>query len=192
MPAMRTARWTALLVALFLSACTAPDRTAEPLTQSFTTVDDIDRGVVWDTCQDVLRDHRFRIDRLDRRSGVITTYPETSQHFFEFWRHDVDTPYDFMEASLVTMRRSVTVHTEYNEPQGQTHVTVTVRRERFSTPERQFNSSLAAFRMFGEGLPAEATGRPVGRAQDYWIDDGRDPAMEQCLLAEITRRTEGG
>src|SRR3990172_8476471 len=62
---------------------------------------------LWEAVQETLRRGRFQIDRVDRVSGVVTTLPEASQHFFEFWRHDVDTPRDAWEATLNPMRRWV-------------------------------------------------------------------------------------
>ena len=65
---------------------------------------------------------------------------------------------------------------------------VKVLRERFSTPDRQYNSSGAAFLVYSQSLPA-TTGKPVVPSRDeYWIDDGRDGEMEERLMREITGR----
>lgn len=43
-------------------------------------------------------------------------------------------------------------------------------------------------RPFADTLPAEATGRPVSSADDYWIPADRDLAMEHRLLNAIIAR----
>lgn len=173
---------------LIAAGCTAPPRSGDPVVQTFTTQDTTQQDALWLSCQEVLREHGFMIDRLDRRAGIITTVPQTSQQYFEFWRKDVDTPYDFGEASLRSVRRTVTVEVAFDDARGESNVIVNVKRETFCTPERQFNNSLAAFQMFGEQLPAAETGERITRADDYWVDAGRDLAMERyyrdCIIAQ--------
>jgi len=175
-------------VMLLTAGCAMPPRSGEPVRQTVTTQDAAGRDALWTVSQNVLRRHGYKIDRLDRRAGVITTEPETSQHFFEFWRDDVDTPYDFAEATLRTVRRTVEVHLLPDDDPDTTDIRVVVRRQIFSTPDRQFNSSLAAFRMFGTQLPSEVTGEKITRQQDTWLHAGRDLAMEQYLLDQILSR----
>jgi hypothetical protein len=182
-------------LAATLAGCTAPPREGEPVRQTIQSAQPGSAEELMDSAAEVLRRNNFRIDVIDRRSGVVRTLPETSQHFVEFWRHDVDTAYDFMEASLRPVRRTATVTISTNGVAGPTDVTIEVVRETFSTPERQFNSSIAAFRMFGDVLPAVQTGRRITAADEYWIPSGRDLAMERYLLAKImtaagTRPTE--
>ncbi len=176
----------AVAVGVMCAGCAQPAREGDPIRQVVATPTDEDRDALWSAAEDVLRENRFDIALVDRREGTISTKPTTSEHFFEFWRHDVATPYDFLEASLRTVRRSAVVKIEGTE--GQTELTVKVERERFATPERQFNNSVAAFQMFREELPAEQTGRALTPADDYWIDAGRDLAMEQYLLNRIVKR----
>ncbi len=176
-------------VGLFVCAgCSAPARTGLPVRHTFCAVDSARFASVWQVCQDVLREHRFKIDRLDPRSGLIATDPQTSAHFFEFWRHDTVTASDSWEATVRTVRRSVVIRAHQDETGGQTTIGVEVNRERYARPERQFNHTMAAFRMFGDQLPGEATGKPVSKADDYWIFAGRDLAMERYLLDTIVAR----
>jgi hypothetical protein len=173
------------LAAISVSGCTSPSAAVEQTSHTFLAPNDAHDDRLWQASQDVLREHYFRIDRLDRRAGIISTHPETAQHFFEFWRRDVNTPLDFCEASLRTLRRRAIVQLQATVDSPESVLTVTVLRELFSTPERQFDNSIAALRMFDNDLPGERTGRPVSRADDYWISDGRDPAMEHHLLDRI-------
>lgn len=182
--------WIGLLAGgVLLAGCSAPERTGPVTLRTFEDVGDAQREVLWNAAQDVLREHHFRLDRVDRRAGIIQTYPQTSQHAFEFWRKDVDTAYDFLEASMRTVRRSVEVGLAPAESGDA--LTVTVRREYYSTPERQFNSSVAALRMFTTDLPRADTGERITAADSYWIDAGRDPDMEAYLLGKIVARAGG-
>ena len=173
---------------MLATGCAVPPRQSDPVQRMFPAASPEQRDDILTRSAQVLREHGFKIDRLDRRDGVVTTFPQTSQQFFEFWRKDVDTAYDWIEASMRTVRRSVTVRAYPADSGEKTQVRLTVHRETFATPERQFNNSIAAFRMFGDDLPAERTGLRVSRADDYWIDAGTDPAMETYLMDQITNR----
>lgn len=64
---------------------------------------------VWRGSLDVLRAYRFRIDRQDRRVGIITTRPMLARHWFEFWRRDAISTYDFLEGTIQTVMRRAQV-----------------------------------------------------------------------------------
>ncbi len=171
-----------------IAGCQEPATPVDYTTQVFTVADADQSGLLWEACQDVLRQHRFALDRVDRPAGVITTFPTTSQQFFEFWRRDVNTAYDLADASLSTVRRHarVTMSPAEDDP-SRVRVSVVVRVERLSAPERQFNNSATVLQYFGDELPGEAGQQRPTRADDYWIDLGRDGAMEQYLLDRIIR-----
>ncbi len=175
-------------LAIIITGCQEPASPVDYNTQVFTVADAEQSALLWDTCQDVLRRNRFTLDRVDRPAGVITTFPVTSQQFFEFWRHDVDTAFDLADASLSTIRRQARVDvTPIEDNPDKLQVCVTVRVERLSAPERQFNSSATVLQYFGEELPGESGQRRLTRADDYWFDLGRDGAMERYLLDRIIR-----
>lgn len=102
-----------LLLAAFAcaaAACRAPDPT------QFVSMADLalpnptaDADRLFAAAQETLRQHDFRLDRVDRRAGIITTLPETSKHWFEFWRKDVIGRYGRTEATLNAVRRWVEV-----------------------------------------------------------------------------------
>ena len=177
-----------VLVAMSMTGCAAPPREGEPISQSINLSARQSNEALWTAAEDTLRENGFDIEVIDRRAGYIATAPQTSQQFFEFWRSDVATPHDFVESSLRTVRRRVRVDIAEEANTSGMQLTVRVARELFATPERQFNNSVAAFRMFGSELPGERSGRPVSPADDYWIDGGRDLAMEQRLLDAIVMR----
>ncbi|GJM26151.1 MAG: hypothetical protein DHS20C16_25660 [Phycisphaerae bacterium] len=187
---MNTIKHIACVTALigWAVGCTPVQRDGDLMVRDFSVADQTQLSDLLETCEDVLRDQGFRIDRVDRRAGVVTTYPETSKHFFEVWRKDVATSYDFWEASLNTIRRSVEIQAEPDLAKGETRMTLKVKRERFSAPDRQFNNSIAAFQFYGDALPSVSTGERVTRADVEWIEDGRDLAMEELLINKIAAR----
>ena len=178
-----------LLVAMTaLSGCRRAEPPVELTRQDLEFASKEEYDSFFDGCVDTLRRYGFDLDRVDRRDGIITTFPQTSEHFFEFWRRDVDTSYDWLEASLVPVRRKVEVKLEQTANRLAGTLVVNVHRERLSTPDRQYNSSGAAFLVFSQGLPA-TTGKPVVPSRDeYWVADSGDGAMEARLLREMTGR----
>lgn len=175
---------------LLLSAACASRRPA--IQASAATIQPIDAATegdrVWDVSQEVLRRNRFRLDRVDRAAGIITTLPTTSQHFTEFWRRDVRTFHDLVESSVNPIRRWVEVRLTGDDEGRWTGVDVVVHKERLSSPDRQFNSTAAAFAYFGTSLPSTTGDEQVLPSQDQWLDRGRDPALESYLISEICRR----
>lgn len=174
---------------LLLVACSAP----RP--ESYVSLKVVEPALVGDdgrrllaAAADALRARRFRVDRLDQRAGVVTTWPNTSQHYFELWRDDVETGWDFWEATLNPIRRRVEVHVTA-DPEAST-VMVRAYKQRLSSPDRQFNSSGAAYQFFGENLPSTSGHTIVPERDDRWIDVGRDHALEDALLRDILARAE--
>jgi len=64
---------------------------------------------VWHGSLEVLRACRFRIDRQDRRAGIITTRPMLARHWFEFWRRDAVSSFDLIEGTVQTVMRQAKV-----------------------------------------------------------------------------------
>jgi hypothetical protein len=169
--------------------CLGPRRGEYQSSQPVSVADPSDEADrLWEAAQDTLRRHRFGLDRVDRREGVITTMPVTSQHFLEFWRHDVDTWGDLCESTLNPLRRWVEVTLARGDEGSWKELSVVVHKERLSSPDRQFNSTGAAYQYFGDSLPSTAGLVRVTAEHDAWLDVGRDPAMEEHLLRKILQR----
>lgn len=181
------------MLCLLLSACLGPQRSDYISTKSLSDLRSADdQDTVWQAVQDTLRQCNYRLDRVDQREGLVTTLPETSQHVFEFWRHDVETRRDYWEAVLNPIRRWVEIRVSgHGEADGQV-LAVAVHKERLSAPDRQFNSTGAAYQFFGESLPSTTGIDRVTREHDRWLDVGRDPAMEDYLLRRILDRLAVG
>lgn len=172
------------VLALCSAGCLRPfqahDSDDPPATRAVATQDS---DCLWEAVQESLRRGGYRLDRVDREAGIVTTMPETSQHFFEVWRRDVNTREDFWEGSLNSIRRWVEVNVS-----GASEVSVVVHKERLSSLDRQFNSTGAAYQYFGENLPSTTGKVKVTAEDDHWIDRGRDPAMERYVLDAILER----
>lgn len=181
--------WALTLLAVMSSGCLGPRRDDYVSLRQVALADaSSETDALWEAIQETLRRGRFRLDRVDRHAGVVTTMPETSQQFFEFWRHDVDSREDLWESTLNLIRRRVHVNLVRSEDGQSGELGVVVYKERFSSPDRQFNSSGAAYQFFGDRLPSTTGLEKVTSADDRWLELGRDPAMEDYLLREILER----
>jgi hypothetical protein len=101
---------TFTLVFATLVGCRTAARVEPPADPSPSLVvagDEADR--LWIAAEQTLRSLHYPIDRLDRRNGLITTLPQNSQHWFEFWRKDVATSRDWADATLNPIRRWVEI-----------------------------------------------------------------------------------
>ncbi|NOS99435.1 MAG: hypothetical protein HOP29_02285 [Phycisphaerales bacterium] len=179
-----------VLILVELAGCGRPWRGGVETAPSTAASTECDADALWESADGVLRDHDFDLDLVDRRGGRMTTHPVLSQHFFEFWRHDVATPQDRWEATMNPLRRWCEVRLQPRaEPDGGSVMSLTVHKERLSSPDRQFNSSAAGYHFFRDRLPAARTGMSIEPGEKRWIDAGRDPAMEQLLIHRILARS---
>ncbi|MBI3835906.1 MAG: hypothetical protein HY287_16390 [Planctomycetes bacterium] len=143
----------------------------------------------WEAIQDALRRQHYRLDRVDETAGVITTMPEVSQHWFEFWRKDVATFRDFLEASFDPLRRWIEVSVTRDDGGKCQTFYVVVHKERLSAPDRKFNNSTAVYQFFAESLPSTTGAQKVTLQDNRWIELGRDGAMENYLGRKLAART---
>ncbi len=185
--------WAAI-GALTLSAsvgCRQPGQPAGATLARVTVQDGEDFDRLWETAAEVLRGHNLDPDRQDRLARVITTYPDTSPQFWEFWRPFPTSDFGRAEANLQTIRRRVEVQFTPLTDTTEYEMSVRVDVERYCMVERQATSAAAAFQIFGAKLPtAEGRSEPRG-AGVYWESIGRDEAMELALLDRILRRFGG-
>lgn len=208
---MKLRLWAApILVGLF-TGCQAPQPGDYISSRPLSAAAWAEYGdAIWEESQNTLREHEFKIDRVDRRAGLITTRPEPSRHFFEFWRQELRTAYDVWEATINPLRRWIEVKVIPSEASGEVELAIVAHKERLSVPDRQFNSTGAAYQYFSGTLPAFRQIRQLseGEANQYaansppaldplvdpalegatWIDRGRDPALEEYLLRTILER----
>jgi len=146
-----------------------------------------DFTTLWRACRRATIGHSFTMDRVDFRSGLMTTLPLVSKQFFELWRSDVVTPYGVAESSLDTIRRTARFEVRRRDD-GRYEAVPKVVVERFSFAERRITSVAR----FAEMFTVERT--EGGRERDryggdlpdmYWYATGRDHALEQHLAAAV-------
>jgi hypothetical protein len=146
---------------------------------------------LWDRCARTLRKHHFRLDRQDRRAGVITTHPEVSKQFFEFWRSDAPGLRQAIESNLHTVRRTVEVSIERKDGDLYT-IAVQVQKNRYSAPERQVTTASGALQIFGEKLPTTTGKMLPEEAGVHWASLGRDVILEGMIVDRISRYFQPG
>jgi hypothetical protein len=151
------------------------------------TAGDFDR--LWNAADRALRDHRFEIDRADRRSAVMTTLPLSSKELFEVWRNDVPELKGQAQATLAQFRRIVRL--EFTRtPDGQFQVEPRVVVQRHAVKENRVTAAINYRNVFNptaaqsEDVTAD---RPV-TPSDYWYSTGRDPALERELARQIQKK----
>ncbi|MCG3138894.1 MAG: hypothetical protein HJJLKODD_02764 [Phycisphaerae bacterium] len=170
-----------------IAGCTRPQSEMELTQQKLTAMPTEQYDQLWDSCQFVLRQHCFQVDRTDRAAGIITSLPETSQYPLEFWRRDLATAYDYCEAGFHTLRRQVTIQISRENEQSELLLEVRVNKERLSVPERQINNPAGALRLFAFSSPGTSGRRLNPRRDLRWVESGRDAALERLLLNHILR-----
>ncbi len=181
----------ALLVSTVGVGCanyTEPIAPLRPLTPS-----ERNFRIVWRASLDVLRSYGFRIDRMDPRDGVISTFAMTGKHFFEFWRKDTATVSSAAESAIQTIYRDVTVTLRPADADGRAYyafVIVRAKRSDLGTP--QVSSVSEAYSLF------QLPGDRISKGRRWFLEDfgrdrkgpdvvklGRDYALEAKIRADI-------
>lgn len=178
-----------LFLLAFLAGC-ARQVTAPPLALMS---DEYDRA--FDTAVDVLRDARFTIDRVDRRSGVITTEARVSSTIVEPWRPDNATLGMSVDSTLNYQRRVVRVQFTDVDAAEASDLTalpggkplglaVTCTIERAHRPNRRVET--AALARSSQAVDPQLQERGIGLL--FWQPVGRDPNWEQTIRATLALR----
>ena len=153
----------------------------------------VDPESLWQISQAELKKRGFRLDRVDRRSGIIETFRTTSGQWFEFWRRDTAGPDALAESSLRTIRRSVRLEIS-SVPLGQYRLRCIVTVEKLST-EPTFISGRVRARTIFSGAAGRVPGLGTGQKneqQTSWVPLGRDPALESDILESIKNTLNHG
>lgn len=178
-----------LLPALLgIAGCQQPAQPTHDTAALLSVADEADYDRLWDTTTTVLRRYNFVPDRQDRVAGVITTNSTVSAQWFEFWRQDVVTAYDFAASNLATYRKSARVQIDATGDPNEYVLAVRVNVERMTSPERQVNAAAGSYQMFGTHLPTTEGDLLKGKVVERWIPKGRDGKLEDVILSRIIDR----
>lgn len=187
---MRMSRFSAIPVlatALAVAGCEAPPQPSGPTlgTAPVQTPEQFEH--LWRSTEDALLAFNFDVDRRDRVQGIITTYPETSAHFFELWRAQPTPAYYWWESNLHTIQRQAEVYIRPSSP-GTYQIEVKVDRYRRSMEERQVDNAAAAMRLFSGQAPTVSGQMIKPSESSNWIHLGRDAFAERTILDAIIAR----
>jgi len=182
----------AILLATILLACAfgcqPPAQPAGPTLTRVAITSDEEFDRLWETAADVLRAHNLVPDRQDRSARVITTYPDTSASWFEFWRPFPTSDYGRNESNFAAVRRAVTVQFMPVSQDKEYEMNVEVDVSRYCLVERQVTDSASVFQAFGARLPTTEGRAEQLQSGAYWEPLGRDEKMELALSDRILRR----
>lgn len=208
------ARYCILVMALVALAAFAGSCTPKAVPPSPARTGNVNFDSVWDAAVSVLWEYGFTLDRMDRRSGLITTAPLTGKYLAEFWRHDAATMHDTWEGTTQTIFRQATVRlvpvgattstsgpatypTSRPAPNTPFVARVEVHVSRSDRPFRNIESAADAQRMFLRPQSADMEEivehrQEVDRKKDapnYNVDLGRDNKLEALIEGKINERT---
>jgi len=154
-----------------------------PVTSNPLVVPSADFESVWSKTVAVV-DKYFDIESENRLARTIKTQPQMGATILEPWALDSATVEDRFEASLQTLRRVAIIHVD-PAPTGGLLVKVEVHKflEDMAKPDKQ----AAGRAVFTNDFPVNRTREIVGPvpAPLGWINRGRDPNLEQAILAGI-------
>jgi len=169
-----------------------------------------DRDLAWEQIIAVIEEY-FKVEHEERvrlagdilTEGRIDTYPQTGATLMEPWRGDSVTYYDKLESTLQSIRRLAYVRVIPDQTGFLIDLSVFKELENLPQPMRSSAGS-AAFQKdvtldrSSEPLPnltqppatAVRPGTPAvaGPPPSTWIRLGRDPHLEQVILAKIQAR----
>ncbi len=153
----------------------------------------VDRELLWNQSVDAIDDY-FRIEREDRvrliggvlTEGRIDTFPTIGSTMFEPWRTDSTRGYEKLHATLQSIRRRATLRIIPVEGGYLLDVVVQKELEDLDKPE---HASAGGATLRHDGTLVRQEG-PPGRFSVTlgWIPIGRDVALEQRILADISAR----
>jgi hypothetical protein len=176
-------------------------------TKNSAVIPPLDAEVVWTQLVDVVDDY-FKIHSEQRvvfsngvpAEGRIDTYPQTGATLLEPWRGDSIGFRERLESTLQSIRRRAAVRL-IPDPAGWRIETIVLKElENMPRPMRATTGG-ASFRnddsLYRYGTPLPTLGQQVGdqprpvaspTPNIGWIPLGRDPLLEQRLLARVTAK----
>jgi hypothetical protein len=148
---------------------------------------------LWENLVDVVDDY-FQIKREEPvrvidgviTEGALDTFPAVGSTLLEPWRDDAANPYEKLEGTLQTIRRSAVVRVLPAERGYWVDVAIFKQLEDVREP-LQADAGAATFRYDSSFTRVI---NPVGEEpiDEGWINLGRDAALEQRILGQILSR----
>ena len=152
-----------------------------------------DPHLAWETVVDTVDDY-FKIEREEPvrqiggtlTEGRLDTLPQVSPTLLEPWRPDATGRYERLENTLQSLRRRAVARVIPTQGGYLVDVAVFKELEDVVQPERA-TAGKATFR-YDDTLRHVVN--PIGEQQitEGWIPQGRDPLLEQKILADLLSR----
>ncbi len=138
--------------------------------------------------QEVLREMGFAVEKFDVEKGLIKTRPLSGSQFFEVWRSDNVGGYNFAEANIHSLRRTVFINIYSEGPQLVARCDAQVQR--LSMPQRQIASVSQAAGLFTGGNinRQQLQTSPEQEETMTWMDLGADSALETEILRRLQNK----
>lgn len=197
-----TRLWILTAIAVTVVGCTPPPAAREPVSQ---VLDVENPQAVHAAVVEVLTALNFDVERPPRSPDRVDTRPLVSAYPGEFWRKDIQSATDRVEAALHTMRRTVTVYIKAprddgvdkagQSPEaspgspGKVIVRIVARKERLHLKKTLHATTVSeSYSVFSNQK------RALSNFEDHWGEGmeweelGRDPALEQYILAQLQQR----
>ena len=174
----------AVLALCGLSGCVGPQISAMPETiQNPVFVPASDYNIVWENAVDVMHSLQLPIQRESKLDGIIETDYKVGSGLLEPWHKDAVTMADRLEGSFQSIRRRAAM--SITPAQGGFLVGVEVVKE-LEHPDKLIINS-PGHSTFQENTPLQRDLNVVigPSTPDGWIHQGRDPGLEQSILARL-------
>jgi len=194
----KTALYVLIAAALSLPGCGGPN--AAPTPTQMIRADGATRADVVQAAGDVLTRMHFAIEKLDAEQGLVRTRPLRGAQFFELWRSDNASAYNWEEANLQSVRRSVELRVKTEDGGQKTEnggasglcVECEVSVQRLSLPANEIAGTSEAYRIHSSSMPTlqRVEVSPQQRRAMAWIDLGRDPNLAARILARVEQRLQ--
>ena len=147
---------------------------------------------LWTAAEDTAREFGFRLDRKDRRAGILTTEPVTSKQIFELWRCDTGNASQAAQNSLDSYRRFLRF--DFTKIPSGYAVVPRVVIERYTQAEQPITSSAYLRSIYGaQRIPAQGTresDRGLYLPRAYWYATGRDTALEDTIARAVLKKLQ--
>lgn len=154
-----------------------------------------DAEAVWENVVDVVDDY-FRIDVPETEpvrfvggvftEGRLSTFPEVASTLLEPWRQDSADTYEKLESTLQSIRRQARVRVVPANEGFWIEVVVFKELEHVAHPAHA-SAGAATFRN-DSSLTRVISAVGEQEIHEGWIPLGRDPALEQRILAQLHER----
>ncbi len=180
-----------ILQGLFVGCASQPEKAMEferPL------LIDTPFETAWLATKNELKARGFTIAHLNKRDGVIETYPLSSRQWFEFWRRDVVGENAIAEASMQNIRRKVVAQFFIDSEDETLSLDCYAEVQRMvSKPEaaRLITRGEDMFASTSNRMPTLQSRFTKKKIPDEWMTLRRDYDLEVDIMEHLQRQLSG-